>query len=296
MNDFDFDLRMVGIGILIVILIAMGACSFEVIEPGYVGIKVNMMGSARGVQDIPVVTGRVFFNPITTKVIEYPTFVQTAVWTRDDAPQSPGNEEVTFNSREGMLLSADTSLSYQIAAERVPDFYMKFRKDNLDEFTHGFMRAVARDAFNEESVRYSVEELYGEKKEELLATVRKRVNDTVAPFGVSVEQFGFMGAVRLPDEVLNALNAKITATQRAQQLENEVAQARAEGEKRIAVATAEAKANRLLADSISAPLLQWKTMDLREKEIAKWNGAYPAFLSGGAGGATPLLDVSRFVK
>ena len=48
---------------------------------GEVGIKVSMAGSARGVQDIPLQTGWIFYFPPTTNVIVYPTYVQTAVWT-----------------------------------------------------------------------------------------------------------------------------------------------------------------------------------------------------------------------
>src|ERR1700755_641267 len=51
------------------------------IDAGHVGIKVNLAGSARGVQDIPVVTGWVFYNPLTEQIVEFPISVQNVVWT-----------------------------------------------------------------------------------------------------------------------------------------------------------------------------------------------------------------------
>ena len=43
------------------------------IGPGHVGIKVDMAGSDRGVLNTPASTGWVFYNPMGTTVIEYPT-------------------------------------------------------------------------------------------------------------------------------------------------------------------------------------------------------------------------------
>jgi hypothetical protein len=60
-------------------LVSLNNCTR--IQPGYVGIKVNLAGDNRGVDEIPLQNGWVFFNIFTQKVYEYPTFVQTAVWT-----------------------------------------------------------------------------------------------------------------------------------------------------------------------------------------------------------------------
>ena len=66
------------------------------IDVGHVGIRVKLAGSARGVQDIPVVTGWVFFNPLTEQIIEFPTSVQNVVWT---ASANEGRTHATSRSR-----------------------------------------------------------------------------------------------------------------------------------------------------------------------------------------------------
>src|ERR1044071_1202666 len=71
------------------------------IGAGYVGVEVNLAGSQRGAQDIPVRTGWVFYSPLKTQVIEFPTFVQTVKWTSDVNEGHPINEELVFNSKEG---------------------------------------------------------------------------------------------------------------------------------------------------------------------------------------------------
>ena len=52
------------------------------VNPGYTGIKVVYGGGDRGVQDFPIVTGWVGYLPFFSTVFEYPTFVQTTVWTK----------------------------------------------------------------------------------------------------------------------------------------------------------------------------------------------------------------------
>jgi len=53
-----------------------------------------------------------------------------------------------------MVINGDISLSYQLTAEKVPAFYVKFRSDDLKAFTYGFLHNVARDAFNEIGQRF----------------------------------------------------------------------------------------------------------------------------------------------
>ena len=276
------------VGSLAVMLLMLGCTR---IEPGHVGIKLNLAGSNKGVEDLPIQTGWLFYNPFTQNVYEYPTFVQTAVWTREDTDASPGNEEISFNSKEGMQITGDISLSYQLNADHVPHFFVKFRTDDLEQFTHGFMHNVARDMFNEVAGKFGVEEIYGPKKEEFLSEVRKRLNDSVKEIGVTVEQFGFIGAPRIPENVLQALNSKVQATQDAMRAENELRQATAEAKKRVATADGEkqtailkaegeARSNEVLARSLTQQLMEWRRLEIQQSAILKWKGDVPQLMPG----------------
>ncbi len=124
--DSEFFRRSVIVPVLIVVGLLIGVWmifSFLVgvtrIEAGYVGIEVNLAGSQRGASQIPVRTGWVLYSPLTTQVIEFPTYVQTVKWTRDTSEGHPVNEEMGFNSKEGMEIFADVSLSYAIEPSRI---------------------------------------------------------------------------------------------------------------------------------------------------------------------------------
>jgi regulator of protease activity HflC (stomatin/prohibitin superfamily) len=269
--------------LVVLVIFLMGNSSCTKIPPGYVGVKVNNMGSERGVQDYTLKTGLVTFMPILTSVFEWPTFVQTTVWTKNPKEGKPHNEEISFNTREGTSIQGDISLSYQLKAEKIPQFYVKFRTDDLETFTHGFLRNIARDAFNEVGSNFTLEEAYGVKKEEILKEIKKRINLEVNPYGVEIVQFGFVGALRMDPSIMAALNTKLTSIQNAIAAENQLRQAKAEAQKMIAKADGEAKSNELLAKSITPQLVQWRNLEITEKAVARWNGARPMVEGTGSG-------------
>lgn len=274
---------------VVVALVVTFLAACTTIQPGHVGILVNQWGSHRGVNDYTVTTGFVSYNPISTSVLEWPTFVQTAVWTADRSEgRTNRNDEITFNSKEGLTIKANVSLSYQLDPAKIPQFYVQFRTDNMETFTHGFLRNVARDAFNEEAARYTVEELYSTKKEEMLGNVKGRINSVVSQYGVKIDQFGYIGAPLLPNNVLEALNGKIQAIQDAQRAQNKLVQITAEAQQKVANATGEAEANARLTRSLTPALIRWRELMIQQDAVNKWNGSLPTYT---AGGGIPLIQL-----
>ena len=72
------------------------------IGAGYVGVEVVLSGSQRGASEIPIRTGWVFYSPLRSQIIEFPTFVQTVKWTANLNEGRATNEEMSYNSKEGM--------------------------------------------------------------------------------------------------------------------------------------------------------------------------------------------------
>ena len=106
-------------------------------EAGHVGVEINLAGRQRGVSEIPVRIGWVLYSPLTTQIIEFPTYVRTVTWTKDVNEGHQVNKEMGCNSKEGMEILVDISLSYAIEPTKGPDFYVKYRVGELGQFTHG---------------------------------------------------------------------------------------------------------------------------------------------------------------
>src|SRR5258708_17827145 len=253
------------------------------IGAGYVGVEVVLSGSQRGPSELPIRTGWVFYSPLRSQIIEFPTFVQTVKWTHNLNEGRSQNEEMSFNSKEGMEIYCDVSLSYAIEPRRVPDFYVKYRLIDLDMFTHGILRDVVRNSLNEVASTYNVEQIYGEQKAEFLARVQALIQQKMEPVGVGIQQFGFIGAPRVPAVIATAITSKAQAIQDAERARNELAKTQAEAAQTVAVADAEAKAavtrandeaepNKILQTSLTPQLLELRKIENHKALIERWNG------------------------
>jgi regulator of protease activity HflC (stomatin/prohibitin superfamily) len=236
----------------------------------------------------------VFYSPLRSEIIEFPTFVQTVKWTRDLNEGRATNEEMSFNSKEGMEIYSDVSLSYAIEPRRVPDFYVKYRVSDLDAFTHGILRDVVRNSLNEVASTYSVEQIYGEQKAEFLGKVQALIQRKMEPVGVGIQQFGFIGAPRVPQVIAEAITSKAQAIQDAERARNELAKTQAEAAKTVAEAEGEAKAavtrangeaeaNRIRQTSLTPQLLELRKIENQKALIDRWNGQLPTVQTGNGG-------------
>lgn len=273
--------------LLVLVLVAMPAIrgfllTWKVIDPGYTGIKINRLVN-RGVTREDIVTGFIFYNPIQSAVVVYPTFIQRVAWTQDVHEGSARNEQLTFNTKDSVPVDIDVAVSYQLDSAKVPDFYTKFRADNIDTFTHGFLRDTTRNIVAQIGSEYTFDDVNGSRKEEFLAKVGKVLGENIRPYGVLVQQFGLIGSLRPPKSLLDAVNSKTQAIQKSIQVENEVRQAEAEAKKKIAIANGEAAANRALASSLDPKLLEWEKLQIMRLQISKWDGKMPGVYAGGSG-------------
>lgn len=275
---------------LIVVGVSTVGCG-TTIQPGHAGIVVDYYGKNRGVQDYTVSTGRVWVNPWTTQVLEWPTFVQSVVWTHNPNEGHAANEEITFTNRDQMQIAADISLAYHLDVAKLPAFYVKFRTADMETFTHGYLRSLTRDKFNEIAGHYTIAQIMGDNGP-FLKEVRDALQKDLEPFGVMLEtQFGIIGAPRPPGTVVEAINQQAVAQRLALTKENELRQVQADVAKTVAKAEGDARATAVWAEAQAAAnqkLANSLTVNLIElKRLEKWNGALPQV----SGGATPFINL-----
>lgn len=265
------------------------ACMTHV-EPGHVGVLVHSCEGG-GVDPKPLAVGY-HSTGACTSVVEYPVYVQTAVWSKNPNEGHPSNEEITFTNADQMQIAADISLAYQLKEDKVPAFYSKFRADNLDAFTHGFLRNLAREKFDTAAGKYKIGQIMGDNAT-FLKEVRDLLQADLDPYGVQLNQFGFIGAPRPPQSVIDAINARSNATQKAFQIENELKQSEAQAKKNVAQAEGESQAIRLRADaeayanervakSVSQTLVDYE-------RVKKWDGRLPQV----SGSGNPFINLNK---
>lgn len=261
------------------------------VPAGNVGVKFDLYGGDKGVTGEVVGPGKYWLG-WNEEMYLFPTFAQNYVWTAGNDLGSPGDESIGFQDREGTQINADIGVTYAIDGAKADTVFQKYRK-GVDEITDVYLRNMVRDALNSETSKMDVADIYGPGKEELMQRVTNRVRAQVQDIGIVVEKIYWIGAMRLPETITAAIDRKIAATQQAQQRENELqtatAQAQIEREKargeadaRVIAAEGEAKANRLVADSISQGLVAYI-------EAQRWNGSRATVIGAGA----PIVDTRK---
>lgn len=269
---------------LLAALLLVCCCStscFTRIDAGHEGIKVNLYGDNKGVDDVELVTGAVWFNPITTAVYEYPTFVQTV----DYAP-------FDINAKDGSKFTVDPTININLVSGTAAATFKKYRKP-MDEVVHDVLKTHIVNAYRVKLNSYTTDELVS-KREEFELAVEDYLRDVLLKENFELGEM--TSGLKYPESLERSITAKNEAVQNALRIENEVAAIEAEAKKKIAEANGNAEAMRITADAeayynrtVSASL---STNLVNMKALEKWDGKTPV-VSGGSG---TFVDASRFIK
>ena len=281
--------RWAGLAAVLLVLLVLAPTTMKYIGPGHVGIVIHRAGG--GVDPTPLGAGLHARNPLFTDIVEYPTYMQTLVLTKSSNEGSANNDEINVNSIEGQPVSLDVSMSFQLDPSKVPNLYTTFRT-NIETIQTGYVRQAIRQALQEVFGQEEIAAIIGPKKSEATMRVQTLLEQRLSPYGIEVKQFT-INELRPPASVVEAINQKNVMQQTALTAQNELQknQFQASGDSIkaaghakaiLAEAEAQAKANRLLAESITPTLVSY--------EMAKrWNGQMPQV----TGSAMPMLQLPK---
>lgn len=236
-----------------VILIGLTSCTR--IDAGYDGVLIKQYGSDKGVQDVSLVTGRVFYNPWTEDVVQMPTFVQTIDY-----------KEFTVNAKDGSSFVVDPTLSFGVLKGNAPKIFTKYRKD-LKEVTSTTIYTYVKDAFRIQMNKYTTDEIVS-NREKFETDVQNTLKAVLEKEGFFFEQL--TSGLGYPNTIVAAVNDKNRAVQEAMKVENELKVAEAQAKILIVQAEAEKKANELKQQALTPLLIQQQFID-------KWDGKTPLY-------------------
>lgn len=248
--------------LLLVILfsISMYSCTTR-IDAGHEGILINQYGDDKGVQDVALVTGRVWYNPWTKDVDQVALFVQTMDY-----------EAFTVNAKDGSVFTVDPTISVRVIKGSSPSIYMKYRKD-VEEILQTTIYNYTKDAFRIQFNKYTTDDIIS-KREQFEDQVQKYLVSQLEKEGFHLEQL--TSGLKYPKVIVDAIDNKNRAVQRAMEVENQLKTAEAQAKIKIVEAQAEATANELRQRTLT-PLL------VTQQFIEKWDGKTPLY------GSSPQL-------
>jgi regulator of protease activity HflC (stomatin/prohibitin superfamily) len=259
-------IKAVALVVFLIVFWLIQPFTYENIDAGNVGIKINLYGSDRGVDNITIVTGRVWYNTWTTKIVEFPTFTQSVDY-----------EPFVVTTRDAAEFQVDPKLNYHINAAMVPQIYRQYRK-SLSEIEQQFMRNTIYDAYRIVANSFTSDSVMS-NREKFEDRIQVILTKNLGKDGFIYDQL--TSAISPPASLRQMIDEKNASIQARLKAENEakqaiaeatVSKAKAEGEAAalLVKARAEAEANRLRQQTLTSLLVQ-------QQMIEKWDGKLPQY-------------------
>lgn len=244
----------------------MTSCVTKV-DPAAEGIKVKLVGSDRGIDDVTLVSGWVWYNPFVTQIYEYPNYVQTVDY-----------EPFVLNSKDGSQFTVDPTILIQLEKGEGPVVFRKYRKE-LKDVLASTIYTYVKDAYRIELNKYTADELISNRNQ-FESDVQAHLDTVLAAEHFILSQV--TSGLTYPESLVQSIDMKNKVVQDKQRAENEVLLAKAEAEKLVVKARAEAEANRLRTQALTPQVLEKAWID-------KWDGKLPQY------GTVPTLfrDISK---
>lgn len=254
-----------GIGILLTVLFA----SIVQIGPGEVGVQ-NLFGN---VQENILRSGLNLVNPLMeVQKIDIKTQAYTMSGANDqdvNDVKSNRSDPIQTLSSDGLTLLLDVTVWYRLSADEAPNLIRTIGVDYESKIVLPAIRTAIRDI----AVNFVATDIYSSKRDDYVNDVAKKLENSFEGRGIILEKV-LLRNVELPQKVREAIDEKIAAEQRAQQMVYVLQKERQEAERKQVEATGVAEAQRIINSTISNSYLQWKYIETLKELVNSPNNSF----------------------
>lgn len=253
------------VGILLAVLFA----SIVQIGPGEVGVQI-LFGR---VQDGILRSGLNFVNPLVeVEKLDIKTQAYTMSGTNDqDVNEIRVNKSdpIQTLSSDGLTLILDVTVWYRLSADDAPNIIRTIGSDYQSKIVLPAIRTAIRDV----AVNFVATDIYSSKRDDYVNDVAKKLEMSFEGRGLILEKV-LLRNVELPQKVREAIDEKISAEQRAQQMVYVLQKERQEAERKQVEAEGVAEAQRIINSTISNSYLQWKYIETLRELVNSPNNSF----------------------
>lgn len=209
-------------------------------------------------------------------------------WESGDDTATSANRAIFGGSSDNIGIYVGMNCTAMIEENDATKFLYRYNDTPLEFIIDNDIKKLVEERFNIETSKYTSTEL-GAAKGEIMEAVKNYVVPYFKSYGITITVLGIKEDISYENpEIQKAIDAKFASEQELviQQNKNEAALAKAEAEAKamIMLAEAQAEANRLLAESLTANLLE-------KMYYEKWDGKLPYIYGGG--GMTPVINIPK---
>lgn len=182
-------------------------------------------------------------------------------------PQDANGPQITVQDREGVTANIDITVRYSIDPEAVTDIYKKYLSQ--ENFIHRFIENDIRAGVRTIPAGYGTLELLNNRAE-VEAQIREYLVERWEKQGVRAETVSLQ-EIRYSDDVKSRFDDAQASRIKVEQARAELEATEVSAQQKVVQAEAEANANRILAESLTDPILQQRYLDTLEKLAAAGN-------------------------
>ena len=253
------------VGILLAVLFA----SIVQIGPGEVGVPI-LFGQ---VQDNILRSGLNFINPLMEiEKLDVKTQAYTMSGSNDqdvNEIRSNKSDPIQTLSSDGLTLLLDVTVWYRLSADDAPNILRTIGTDYESKIVLPAIRTAIRDV----AVNFVATDIYSSKRDDYVNDVAKKLESSFEGRGLILEKV-LLRNVELPLKVREAIDEKIAAEQRAQQMVYVLQKEKQEAERKTVEAQGVAEAQRIINSTISNSYLQWKYIETLKDLVNSPNNSF----------------------
>jgi regulator of protease activity HflC (stomatin/prohibitin superfamily) len=178
-------------------------------------------------------------------------------------------------SQEGMTVDLDVSVLYRLNAAKAAQLYRSVGPDYVQVVVEPQIRSVVRGV----TASYEAKALYTSEREEIATQMEKHIKPLLDPRGVTVEKI-LLRSVTLPQILSTAIEQKLEAEQKAEQMKFVLDRERQEAERKRIEAKGISDFQNIVSTGLSESLLRWKGIAATEKLATSTNAKVVVIGSG----------------
>jgi prohibitin 1 len=192
-------------------------------------------------------------------------------------------EEMKVLSSNGLNINVDITVRVHPDYANLGYLHEEFGTNYISSLVRPEVRSSVRNIIG----RFTPEELYSTRRDEVQASIQQDLEETLENNYV-VLRATLIRDIELPEKVKTAIEEKIQAEQLALKYEYILEQERKEAERKIIEAEAKAEANRILSASLSENILRDKGIDAT-LELANSQNSKVIIVGSGESGLPLIL-------
>jgi regulator of protease activity HflC (stomatin/prohibitin superfamily) len=222
---------LVAVAVVLVLLGVAGSC--KIADSAEVALVVDQIGTNKGVPNIEMASGFIFYFPPTQDVFMYPTSVQHKVWTADSNEDSPTDEHIDVTSADGATFGLDVSINLQLQRARAAELFIKYRVD-MEDLINSRVRTIVRKELLDNAVSFASDSLL-QHRNIYEGNVTKSLTASLEKEGCTLNNIAIL-KMQLPKSYKAAIERKIAVLQETATIISQTKQAEQTALKKVALA------------------------------------------------------------